>query len=212
MLVRRGRELVSATGSVLGSLQESGLRHGPEGQMWLARIRAEQLRSQWLAGVEPPESDELIPAWRAAVTRFDELGHAHETARSQVRLAAVLRAHGDRPQAESLSRSARETAQRLGARPLLTELDGAETPRRSAPGKRTSRGQEKLPPAALTPREREVLTMVEQGRSNGEIARHLFISTKTASVHVSNILAKLGASGRTEAAAIARRAGLIDGH
>jgi DNA-binding NarL/FixJ family response regulator len=51
--------------------------------------------------------------------------------------------------------------------------------------------------------------LVAQGRTNGEIGRQLFISTKTVSVHVSNILGKLGAAGRTEAAAIARRDGLI---
>ena len=63
--------------------------------------------------------------------------------------------------------------------------------------------------ASLTPREWEILGLVAQGRSNGEIGRQLFISTKTVSVHVSNVLAKLGASGRTEAAAIARRDGLL---
>jgi DNA-binding NarL/FixJ family response regulator len=52
--------------------------------------------------------------------------------------------------------------------------------------------------------------LVAAGRTNGEIGRQLFIATKTASVHVSNILAKLGASSRTEAAAIARRDGLLD--
>ena len=62
----------------------------------------------------------------------------------------------------------------------------------------------------LTPREREILALVAEGRSNGEIGKQLFISAKTVSVHVSNILGKLDASGRTEAAAIARRRGLLD--
>ena len=61
--------------------------------------------------------------------------------------------------------------------------------------------------AALTPREQEVLELLAEGHSNREIAAKLFIAPKTASVHVSNILAKLGASSRTEAAAIAYREG-----
>ncbi len=60
-------------------------------------------------------------------------------------------------------------------------------------------------PAALTRRELEVLRLVANGRTNGEIGRELFISTKTASVHVSNILAKLGVSSRIESAAYALR-------
>jgi DNA-binding NarL/FixJ family response regulator len=60
----------------------------------------------------------------------------------------------------------------------------------------------------LTGRELEVLRLVAAGRSNREIAAELFISVKTASVHVSNILAKLNAASRTEAAAIAHRAGI----
>jgi len=60
----------------------------------------------------------------------------------------------------------------------------------------------------LTEREREVLSLLAAGRSNPEIGQALFISTKTASVHVSNILAKLGVSGRMEAAAVAHRLGV----
>ena len=57
----------------------------------------------------------------------------------------------------------------------------------------------------LTAREREVLNLVAQGHSNGDIAAELTISIKTASVHVTNILRKLGVGRRTEAAAIAQR-------
>jgi DNA-binding CsgD family transcriptional regulator len=63
-------------------------------------------------------------------------------------------------------------------------------------------------PFGLTARELEVLRLVADGRSNGQIAESLFISRKTASVHVSNILAKLGVSTRVEAAALAHRRGL----
>jgi DNA-binding CsgD family transcriptional regulator len=64
-------------------------------------------------------------------------------------------------------------------------------------------------PFALTEREREVLALVAAGHSNGQIAAALFISPKTASVHVSNILAKLGVSGRVAAAGVAHRLGLV---
>ncbi|HEX3705820.1 MAG TPA: LuxR C-terminal-related transcriptional regulator, partial [Mycobacteriales bacterium] len=63
---------------------------------------------------------------------------------------------------------------------------------------------------ALTPREHEVLALVATGRSNREIAAALFISAKTVSVHISNLLGKLEAGSRTEAVAIARRRGLLD--
>ncbi|MDX6276467.1 MAG: hypothetical protein QOJ72_595, partial [Nocardioidaceae bacterium] len=140
---------------------------------------------------------ELEKAWRAAVDGFVTIGQPFEQARSETRLAAVLRAIGQEDEARALLASARAIARELGARPLLAEIDEG--------GGRASRTDDDL-----TPREREVLTHVSAGRSNGEIAAQLFISTKTVSVHVSNILAKLNASGRTEAAAIARRRGLLD--
>ncbi|MBA2465704.1 MAG: response regulator transcription factor, partial [Nocardioidaceae bacterium] len=85
------------------------------------------------------------------------------------------------------------------AKPLLAELTtlgSTAQPARTAD-------------VSLTPRESEILALVAQGRTNGEIGKQLFISTKTVSVHVSNILGKLAASSRTEAAAIARRNGLL---
>ena len=64
-------------------------------------------------------------------------------------------------------------------------------------------------PYRLTDRELLVLQLLVAGRSNGEIGAELFISRKTASVHVSNILRKLGVSNRAQAAALAERAGLV---
>ena len=65
------------------------------------------------------------------------------------------------------------------------------------------------PGAVFTPRETEVLSLLAQGRTNRQIGAELYISEKTASVHVSNILAKLGAGSRTEAVALAASRGLL---
>lgn len=170
---------------------------GPEGRAWQARAHAEMGRLRWRAGVDAPMADELATAWRAVREAFAALDDPYETARSTARLAAVLLASGGDAEGAALVAEARATATRLRAVPLLAELD------RLAP--RPARAD-----VDLTPREREVLQLVAAGLSNGQIGSRLFISTKTVSVHVSNILAKLGASGRTEAAAIARRQGLLD--
>lgn len=173
---------------------------GPEGRAWVKRLDAETLRVRWLAGVDAPPQDVLVEIWREAVRLFDDFGHVHETARVRAGLAAILRATGDPAAARVEADRARETARLLGAQPLLDELRAlGATPTRPAAASDD----------ALTAREAEILTHVAAGRTNGEIAKLLFISTKTVSVHVSRILAKLGASGRTEAAAIARRRGLL---
>jgi DNA-binding NarL/FixJ family response regulator len=174
---------------------------GPEGVAWVARVRAEHLRLRWLTGADPPAEPELVEAWEASVAGFERFPHVFERARSQARLAAVLRACGDPARARELADDARASASRLGALPLLAELRALGTPGREP----HSRADE-----ALTSREREVLALVAEGRSNREIAGRLFISAKTVSVHVSNILAKLAAAGRTEAVAVARRRGLLD--
>jgi DNA-binding NarL/FixJ family response regulator len=60
----------------------------------------------------------------------------------------------------------------------------------------------------LTPREREVASLIAEGLTNGQLAERLYISPKTAAVHVSNILMKLGLGGRAEVAAWAVRQGI----
>jgi DNA-binding NarL/FixJ family response regulator len=142
--------------------------------------------------------------WQAAVEAFS-YGHVYAVARCQWRLAEALAGAGDRKQATTAARAAHATATRLGAAPLQTALEalahrgrldlGAGLPARRAL-------------AGLTPRELEVLRPLVEGRSNRQIAEQLFISDKTASVHVTNLLSKLGVHSRLEAAAMARRLGL----
>ncbi len=169
---------------------------GVEGRAWAARVGAERLRLDWQLGDEV-DLAALESAWRESTRLFDELGWVEEAARSRARLGAVLRAAGrgeeTQREARAALHAAREVAVRLGAAPLLEEVG------------------ERAPSAdLLTPREHEILALVADGRSNPEIGTRLFISAKTVSVHVSNLMAKLGAGSRTEAAALARRAGLLD--
>ncbi|GAA2133339.1 helix-turn-helix transcriptional regulator [Nocardioides bigeumensis] len=180
--------------------REAGFKFGPEAVAWAERLDAEWLRWRWVAQVDPPTEDELVSAWRTTEQAFTEFTHPFELARVRARLSGILRATGDTAGAREAGDLARETAHQLGAQPLLDEL--------TALG---STGPRTVPAGAdvLTPREREIIALVAEGRSNGEIGKQLFISTKTVSVHVSNILGKLGAASRTEAAAVARRRQLL---
>jgi DNA-binding CsgD family transcriptional regulator len=162
---------------------------------WLTKAEAEWTRLQ---GQSDPK------AWQAAVEAFS-FGHVYEVARCQWRLAEALFGAGDREQATAAARAAHATALRLGAAPLQAALEALARRGRldlgaGIPAERTLAG--------LTPREVEVLRLLVEGRSNRQIAEQLFISAKTASVHVTNILAKLGVHSRLEAAATARRLGL----
>ena len=206
-LMSRVADLVAAVEGVRLRIEMRKQPLGPEGVAWLARSRAEHLRLCWLTGIDPPDEKVLVSAWEDTVAAFVAMGHPFETARSQARLASVYRATGRASEARENATAARETASGLGAEPLLAELRQLGPLGRLGP----SRGREidARRNTDLTTRETEILGLVAQGRSNGEIARQLFISVKTVSVHVSNILGKLGASGRTEAAAIGRRNGLV---
>ena len=69
---------------------------------------------------------------------------------------------------------------------------------------------EKTEDSALSERELAVLRLVATGRTNAQIGAELYMSPRTAGVHVSNILRKLGVAGRVQAAALAERAGLLE--
>jgi DNA-binding CsgD family transcriptional regulator len=168
---------------------------GPEGMAWLARAEAE-----WTRAVTGPDA----AAWEKVVAAFD-YGDVYERARCQFRFAEALLAADRREEAATQARAARETAARLGATPLLARLDTLI--RRGRLGDPAPDAGDR--PSPLTARERDVLRLLALGRSNRQIGEELFITGKTASVHVSNILAKLGAASRTEAVAIAYRQGLI---
>jgi DNA-binding CsgD family transcriptional regulator len=198
--VERGRKLVEAGRTTLELGRPFGGRLGVEGLSWQARMEAEWARLRWLADVDPPDMSEHIGLWQRAVDGFG-YGNVFEQARSRARLAAVLRAAGQPAEAAEQAGEAREVARRLGAEPLLAELRAlgmSRAPSHAASGS-----------GALTGREHDVMTLIVEGRTNRQIARQLYISEKTVSVHVSNILAKLGVHSRTEAAAVARRDGLV---
>ncbi|WP_052337084.1 helix-turn-helix transcriptional regulator [Nocardioides alkalitolerans] len=192
---------------VLADVRESGLTMGPEGQAWAARLEAEVLRWRWAADLEPPDEETLVAAWRRAEEAASAYGNPSALAQVRTHFAIVLRAVGETARAREVADLARDTARHLGLSPLIDDLTAAGGAGR---GSRTGRARRPAPASdALTPREEEILALVAQGRTNGEIARQLYISVKTVSVHVSNILGKLGAASRTEAAALARRKGLL---
>ena len=175
---------------------------GAEGRGWLARAEAEYLR---VSGDNTPE------AWEAVLAAFGPQ-YVYETARGQWRLAEALLGADRREEAAVVWRAAAATATRLGAVPLSAALEALA--RRGhldtgpAPsGAARPRDGDYLT-AALTDREREVLRLLARGMSNRKIGDELFISPKTASVHVSNIFAKLAVTNRTEAAVIAQREGI----
>jgi DNA-binding CsgD family transcriptional regulator len=166
---------------------------GPEAVAWLARAEAE-----WARVRGEPNPD----LWATAVDRFG-YGYIYEEARARWRLAEALLAGGRRDEAAKQARTATEVAVQLGAEPLRAALEAVARRGRLDIGTAPPQGA-----SGLTARELEVLRLVAAGRSNQQIADELFISRKTASVHVSHILAKLGVSTRVEAAATAHRLGL----
>jgi DNA-binding CsgD family transcriptional regulator len=161
-----------------------------------------------LAGASDPD------AWGAAGGAWQELGCAHRAGYAWWRRAEAQLNFGQPPKAAAAALRA-ATAAGEGHAPLLAQVrmlaqrahillqpPAAGTAERDLPAEGPA-------PYGLTGRELAVLRLLAAGRTNAQIGAELYISHKTASVHVSNILRKLGVSGRAQAAALAERAGLL---
>ncbi len=151
--------------------------------------------------------------WLAVAGRWRALDHPYELAYCLIQATEAAVLAGDRATAQAAAVEAGTAAARCGAAPLTEQLDrlAARARLQLAPAAEDSpqpAPADELARFGLTDREREVLAMLALGRTNPEIAKSLFISPKTASVHVSNILAKLQVSSRVEAATMAHRLGV----
>ncbi|MEU3840710.1 AAA family ATPase [Streptomyces sp. NPDC028635] len=174
-----------------------------------------QAHEQWVRAEVLRAEDRATPdTWSPVVAAFEALERPYDLARVRHRLAESLVTVGgddERARATELLRLSHAVADHLGARPLADAT--ALLARRArlpltGPAQPEADSADPAEALGLTSRERDVLRLVSAGRTNRQIAEELFISPKTASVHVSNILAKLGVSGRGEAAAVAHRLGL----
>ena len=178
---------------------DPGCRTAP-GYQARAYLRTAEAEASRLTGPGDPA------LWRTAVAAWEAIPAAHRIAYAKFRLAeALLCRRGQRQQAQAELAAAREAAVRLGAHALTQEADDLATRARL-----DARATGQPDPAArfgLTQRERDVLGLVCAGCTNRQIAERLFISPKTAGLHVSHILAKLGVATRGEAAALVHRLG-----
>jgi DNA-binding CsgD family transcriptional regulator len=174
---------------------------GPEPVAFEAQSVAELSRADGQPDPDP---------WAAAAERFAALGMPFEVAYARWRQAEALIGAGDRAGAAKALREAADIATSLPLPLLAAEVDGlarrARVPLDSAP--QATPQSPAVDRLGLTEREHTVLALVAEGHTNREIGATLFISEKTASVHVSRILAKLGVRSRVEAATAAHRLGL----
>ena len=174
-----------------------------EAEADLQECRAERSR---LAGASDPG------LWSAIADAWRRLEQPARTAYARFRAAEAFVERRDMHRATNELQDGLALASGLGAVRLVTELRALAARARLQTGRAIAVPAKPIGPAEalhLTSREREVLGHLVLGRSNRQIARALVVTEKTASVHVSNILAKLHASSRTHAAAIAHRLQLV---
>jgi DNA-binding NarL/FixJ family response regulator len=160
-----------------------------------------------------PQEQARRPAWSVAAERWEALDYRHRAGYARWRQAEALLAasHSDRATAATvLAKAAGLAVEHV---PLMTVIQDLACRARIDLDAATTQVQPEPPTArafGLTDRELDVLRLLGQGKTNPEIAAALFISPRTAGVHVTNILRKLDATTRVQAATIAERAGLLD--
>ncbi len=179
---------------------------GPLERAWAATGAAELTRAR---GRDKPA------VWLKAAAEWESVQRPYLAAIARWRASEGHSAAGDRAAAAGLAAEALETARRLGGRWLIAELTGlAERARldldQGVASQRPVAVDDDGPedPFGLTARERQVLALIAEGATNRQIGAALYMAEKTASVHVSRILSKLGVHTRTEAAAVAHRQNL----
>jgi DNA-binding CsgD family transcriptional regulator len=188
-----------------------GRRRSDEACAWAGMATAELHRRRTLLGDAPADPD----PWEEVARAFDAISLPIPATYARYRAGEAYVTAGDRAAAARPLRAAAASAERMGAALLVGDIAALarrarielQAPEEAAPA---SAHADDSPVArlGLTPRELEVLLLVAEGRTNKSIGETLFMSEKTASVHVSRILAKLGVGGRVEAAAVAHRLGL----
>ena len=191
----------------LGRLRLTAEAGGPVERAELAGGEAEHERA---VGTDNPA------LWSAAAEAWEELGRPYRRLYSRWRQAEALVRADERAAATEVASTALEAARELGSEWLAAELESLAArarlrlPDRGGVDPATDGAAAPDEPFGLTPRERQVLVLVARGATNREIGLELHMAEKTASVHVSRILAKLDVRSRTEAAAVALRQGLAD--
>ncbi|HEV8152853.1 MAG TPA: response regulator transcription factor, partial [Solirubrobacteraceae bacterium] len=202
------RDALTCADLLLARVAAAAEDGGPVERAWEASARAEHARA---AGAPDPA------AWAGAADAWSQAERPYQAALAHWRGSEAHLALDDRPAAAAAAHAALDRARRLGATWLQGEVEGLVTRARLRPaevaaggGAAAASGDAADDPFGLTPRERQVLALVARGATNREIGAELFMAEKTASVHVSRILAKLDVKTRTQAAALAHRLGLED--
>ncbi len=188
----------------LSRLDAAAQEGGPVEAAWLAAGKAEMASAR---GRNKPA------AWREAARQWDAISRPYYAAIMRWREAEAAVEADERDKADESARAALQTARRLSAGWLTDEVEGLARRARLQLGDLEARpaeaasasGEGEETPFGLTPRELQVLALIAEGATNRQIGTSLFMAEKTASVHVSRILVKLGVHSRTQAAAVAHR-------